>query len=376
LVSPRKQTIVIAVVAVLVVVATIVLVVVTRSGDESPTAAVTAAAQKELFDRRGGFGRDVTGGAGGKTVHVTKAADSGSGSLRAALEGDDPSWVVFDADFKIQLKSGIEVGSNKTIDGRGHRVTITGHGTDGLIIREVSNIIVENVTLTDFGDTSQTKKNNKPDAIHIQRAHNVWIDHNDLSLAGDKLISIDDGATGVTVSWNHFHDQEQVFQIGSQATATGAAEQTVTVDHNYFDGTGYRNPVVSYGKVHVYNNFMRDWKLFGVRVERTGQVYLENNVMEAGRNRRAALTTARGNGCNDAKTRCDNRAGYLRAVGNLTQNGAVIRTNGPQLVFAPAALYSYQAVPATPVLATEITSGAGWQERPDPVATPGASPAP
>jgi pectate lyase len=183
-----------------------------------------AAASVMLADRAG-FGRSTTGGYLGRMIHVTTAADDGPGSLRAAVAGSTPAWVVFDDDFKIRLAKGLEVGSNKTIDGRGRHVTITGHGTDGLIIDGVSNVIVSNLTLTDFGDVALTKDNDKPDAIHVRRAKNVWIDHNDLSVAGDKLISIDNGSAGVTVSWNHFHDQQQVFQIGSQLTAKAAGDR-------------------------------------------------------------------------------------------------------------------------------------------------------
>ena len=160
-----------------------------------------------------GFAHGTTGGLDGPTLHVTNADDDGEGSLRQAVAGDDPKWVVFDGDYTIKLSQGIDVGSNTTIDGRGRKVTLTGHGQYGLIISSgevskhksvprteaVTNVIVENLILSDFGDVEKTKSNDPYDAIHIgadkggQPADLIWIDHCDLSKAGDKLISIGGG---------------------------------------------------------------------------------------------------------------------------------------------------------------------------------------
>ena len=356
----RRRTVVLIGVAILISVVTVVALVTGLSRHRSPTP-LTVATEQQLLLGRVGFGRGVTGGLAGPVVHVTTSADSGPGSLRAAVAGNTPAWVVFDDDYTIRLDSGVAVGSNKTIDGRGHKVTLTGHGTDGLVLKGVSNIIVANMLLHDFGDVAKTSRNDKPDAIHIERSSNVWVDHCDLSEAGDKLVAVANGSTDVTVSWNHFHDQQQVFQIGDQASAAAAAEQNVTVDHNYFDHTGYRNPVVSYGKAHVFNNYYVGWRLYGVRSERVAQVYLENNVFAAGSSRRASDVSTGGSGCNDEGTRCDPRRGYLEATGNLLENGAELQTNAVADMFKPSDYYRYQAEPATSALAAEIVKGAGWQ---------------
>ena len=221
-------------------------------------------------------------------MHVTSDADSGPGSLREAVTGDEPAWIVFDKDMEIRLDSPLRVGSNKTIDGRARDVVISAPGQSGLELVGVTNVIVESLTLTDFGDVTQTKQNDLSDAIYLDGATGVWIDHNDLSRAGDKLIAISNGSREVTVSWNHLHDQEQVIQIGNQTTQDADAAQTVTLDHNFFDRTGYRNPVVSYGRAHVYNNYYLDWRLYAVRSERVAQLYLENNVFDGGRNSRVS----------------------------------------------------------------------------------------
>src|SRR4051812_21507730 len=110
-----------------------------------------------------GYGRNTTGGAGGAIYHVTTASDDAvhpaAGSLRWALTQQSPLWVVFDGDYTIHLKAGLRVGPNKTIDGRGHKVTLTGHGLPGLQLYSTHNVIIESLTLRDFGDIALTWSN-------------------------------------------------------------------------------------------------------------------------------------------------------------------------------------------------------------------------
>jgi len=322
---------------------------------------ITIADQEKLLAQRAGFAREVTGGYKGTIVHVTTDATDGPGSLREAVSGDEPRWVVFDGDYTIRSTKGIEVGSNKTIDGRGRKVTVTAHTKDGLVMEGVRNVIIENLILHDFGDIEKTKNNNPFDAIRINRSHRIWVDHCDLSMAGDKLVSVGGGSTEVTISWNHWHDQEQVFQIGSMSQQQADANQTVTSHHNFFNHTGYRHPVVSYGKVHAYNNYILGWKLYGVRSEKVAQVYLQNNIFEAGEEKRATLFKPAGKGMNDKKTLQDDRPGYLKAVGDLVLNDAKILENQPELVFDPAKFYPCEVEVATPELAKKIAAQAGWQ---------------
>lgn len=314
--------------------------------------------ETSLMSARTGFGASVEGGYLGEVVQVTSDGDAGPGSLREAVAGDEPKWVRFDEDMTITLESPIQVGSNTTVDGRGRAVTITGPGVAGLILDEATDVILTNLTLRGFGDPGGTENNDPDDAVLITGSERIWIDHSDLSEAADKLIAVSAGSRDITISWNHFHDQEQVVQIGNQATA-GAGEQTVTLHHNYFDRTGYRNPVASHARVHVYNNVYEDWRLYAVRSQRQAQVLLERNVFLAGRSTRATSDQPGGNGCNDAGTRCDNSPGLLRAIENLTLGGAVIEELSPGDVFDPADEYEYVAEPAVPALTDEVRAGAG-----------------
>ncbi|MGI9079249.1 MAG: pectate lyase family protein [Acidimicrobiales bacterium] len=324
------------------------------SGTQTPGAA-------SLLAGRVGFGRNTVGGDGGPVVHVTTAADDGAGSLRAAVAGTDPRWIVFDGDYTIQSSHGILVGSNKTIDGRGRRVTLTAPNQDGLVLNGSHNVIIENLIAHDFGDTTKTKSNNPFDAIRLDKAStDIWIDHSDLSRAGDKLIAVDGGTTNVTVSWNRFHDQEQVIQIGNQTNSGPDTNQTLTIHHNFFDATGYRNPVISHGRAHVFNNYLADWQTYGMRSERSAQLYSEDNIFEAGANRKATQVKPGGNGCNDKKTLCDSTPGALKSVGDLALNGADIETNQPDSVFDPHQDYPYKADTADETLKQAVAAQAGW----------------
>ncbi|MFT4084120.1 MAG: polysaccharide lyase family 1 protein [Nocardioides sp.] len=307
-----------------------------------------------------GFGAATTGGAGGTVIHVTSAADdaSQSGTLPWALAQAGPKWIVFDDDMTITLTSPAQVTSETTIDGRGHDVLITGPGTSGLVIDGVDNVIVEGLRLRDFGDTALTSSNDPYDAISVVASTRVWIDHNTLSEAGDKLIGIQDGTSGVTVSWNHFWDQEQTLQVGEMSTASADVDQTVTIADNWFDHVGYRMPVVSYGKAHVYNNYLDSWTRYAVRSERLAQIYLEANVFQAASSKKATLTTV-AQTCNDAGTLCDSRKGFIYDTGNLYLGTTVTAKSRKGKVFDPSDAYSYTAAEASTDLATVISTGAG-----------------
>jgi pectate lyase len=366
-----------------------------------------------LLQQRVGYGRQVTGGiAATSSTHVTTQADSGPGSLREAVTGDDARWIVFDGDYTIVLMTPLEIGKNKTLDGRQRHVTINAGGgrgthtkTTGLILSD--NVILEDLTLTGFGDQDQTGANNPADAIDIDGVHGVWIDHCDLSGAADKLVSIVQGSTDITISWNHFHDQMQNIQIGSQSSADSGDEmQNVTIHHNFFDdqnflptpptadtcqNSGYRHPALSHGRVHAFNNYIVGWSSYGSRSERSGRLFLENNVYEAavGGNLQATKYYPQGVpdggppptvdctagqacvapyknvcGCNDNCSHCDPSPGFILARENVLKNNAVLSVNEPERVEAElvnaADFYPYSADPADDQLVSNLKMKAGW----------------
>lgn len=76
-----------------------------------------ALAQTPAFPGAEGHGRYVTGGRGGKVVHVTNLNDSGTGSFREAVKSGN-RIIIFDVAGVIALKSNRKIADNITILGQ------------------------------------------------------------------------------------------------------------------------------------------------------------------------------------------------------------------------------------------------------------------
>lgn len=64
--------------------------------------------------------------------------DSGLGTLCEGYKQKEPLWIVFEVSGMINLLSYLRVSSQKTIDGRGHRIKLVGKG---LQLKECEHII-------------------------------------------------------------------------------------------------------------------------------------------------------------------------------------------------------------------------------------------
>ena len=204
-----------------------------------------------------GFGASTPGGAGGAVVRVTTLADSGAGSLRAALASGNRT-VVFDVAGTINLADDVHVrGAYVTIDGTSAPapgITLRGHGLFLLGTEGAHDVIVRGVRVRDAAG----------DGIHVARgAYNVLIEGVSIHGSGDGNLDITE-ARDVTVAW-------------SVLAAPAAPEKNmlikyapsrITLHHNLLTGAQQRNPQVRIDDagtpattttLDMRNNVVWDW---------------------------------------------------------------------------------------------------------------------
>ena len=157
---------------------------------------IAAFAQAPAFPGAEGHGRYVTGGRGGKIVHVTNLNDSGTGSLRAAVNGSDKKIVVFDVGGVIALKSDLKIGANTTIAGQ--TAPAPGITFRYYTIRpDASNIIVRFIR---FRRGQEKDVNDGADAIWTRHQTGQIYDHCSFSWSIDEIASFYDN-NNFTMQW-------------------------------------------------------------------------------------------------------------------------------------------------------------------------------
>ncbi|WP_030955669.1 pectinesterase family protein [Streptomyces sp. NRRL S-481] len=218
--------------------------------------AAQAAAPAWASDTADGFasvnslGQNGTyGGRDGKTVTVKTLAD-----LEKYATAAEPYVIVVAGTINMNpVGKEIKVQSDKTIVGQGTSGHIVGGGF--FLGQGVHNVIIRNLTIRDAYQGVWNDKDHDFDAIQMDGAHHVWIDHNDLRHMADGLIDVRKDSTNVTVSWNKLSDNNKTFGIGW----TENVKTDITIHHNWIRETEQRNPSTdNAAHAHLYNNFLED----------------------------------------------------------------------------------------------------------------------
>ena len=160
---------------------------------------VTAQDKYFAFPGAEGFGRYATGGRGGVVRHVTNLNDSGTGSLREALNGTAKKMIVFDVSGTIHLTSALHITSNTTIAGQsapGDGICIADYPCD----IKGNNVIVRYMRFR-LGNKNITKNGADGwDGFGSLDCNNIIIDHCSVSWSADECLSMS-GCRDITVQW-------------------------------------------------------------------------------------------------------------------------------------------------------------------------------
>ncbi|GIF00047.1 pectate lyase family protein [Paractinoplanes rishiriensis] len=282
----------------------------------------------------------TSGGAGGTTVTVSSWAD-----LRTQAQASGARTILVSG--MLSGSGTIEVTANKTIRGVG-----SGSGVSGttLNIEDMTpaNVIIQNLNIRGVPGG---------DAIQIENASHIWIDHNTLSSTieddvdfYDGMIDITHAGDYVTVSWNIVRDHWKTSLVGHSDGNSGedVGHLRVTYHHNWFDRTFERSPRVRFGEtVHVFNNYYTNVNnnsdSYAIASTMNAGVLVEGNVFE---NVQQACWSASGY--------ADSDPGRLVARDNSLTNSGPCETNGS----VAAIPYAYTAQSSTNVKAS-VTAGAG-----------------
>jgi pectate lyase len=221
-----------------------------RASAATTAAPAWATATADGFASVNALGQNGTyGGRDGQIVTVKTLAD-----LEKYATASEPYVIVVAATITMNpVGKEIKVQSNKTIVGSGTSGQIVGGGF--FLGSGVHNVIIRNLTIRDAYQGVWNDKEHDFDAIQMDGAHHVWIDHNDLRHMADGLIDVRKDSTYVTVSWNKLSQDNKAFGIGW----TENVVTDITIHHNWIRETEQRNPSTdNAAHAHLYNNFLED----------------------------------------------------------------------------------------------------------------------
>jgi hypothetical protein len=238
-----------------------------------------------LLAERVGYGRAATGGDPRRIYRVTtlsgdSTGSGSSGSLRRALESDEPWTIVFDVSGTITHRTRVNVRANKTVDGRGRDIHLRGE----LRLANVRNVILSDIRLsndleghcTQAGDVLNLTGSGTTDPAAFT-TRDIWLHHVEVFNGGDGLVDIR-GGSRVTISWSHFHTHKKGMLFQRDSADRETPGMRVTMHHNWFDRLSYRGPQLLHGRMHYFNNFQYQWMYYGVGSLGGAQLLSEANV--------------------------------------------------------------------------------------------------
>jgi hypothetical protein len=221
--------------------------------------AVTSASVLAIpaFPGAEGYGATTAGGRGGVVYEVTNLDDSGTGSLRAAVEASGPRTVVFRVSGTILLSKKLSI--------RNPYITIAGQTApgDGICLRkyplsiDANEVIIRYIRVR-FGNESGTAD----DAVSSRFIKNLILDHVSSSWSVDESMSVYH-CQNVTIQWCMV--TESLYAAGHPSGNHGFGgiwgSNNSTQHHNLIAHHTSRNPrfASGSGNTDYRNNVIYNW---------------------------------------------------------------------------------------------------------------------
>jgi len=233
----------------------------------------TAAQARPVIPGAAGFGMDTLAGRGGIVYKVTNLNASGTGSLKACIDGTTPRVCVFEVSGTIRLTTDLMIRNSK--------ITIAGQTapSPGIILRgaalriQASDVLVQHIRVRTGDDPVGPDPSNR-DSLKIEGSdakpvRNIVIDHCSFSWAVDEIASTWGPHDNITFSNNIFAEplNESIHPtddgLGIEKHGFGlllgsAANSSVTVTDNLFAHIVERNPLSRAMELVLVNNLVYD----------------------------------------------------------------------------------------------------------------------
>ena len=214
------------------------------------------------------------------TTHVDSAGVAATtaviapGSLRECAYKDGPVWVLFEKSGTYNLQAPLRLGSDKTFDGRGRDIRITGMG---ILTQESSNLIFENLTFTAPAITALDTSSRRALSLH-NGTHHVWVDHCVFEEYPLVELDVKRSSHNVTISWSRFENAQTGVLFGLAGDIIMDTAQSLTMHHNYFAGLDDDGILAHGGALHAYNNFFDSVEKSGVVCSDSATCLIEKNI--------------------------------------------------------------------------------------------------
>ena len=232
-----------------------------------------------ILDDIPGYGSNTIGGRDGTIYVVTNLNNEGPGSLRVALESEDPLWIVFDEGLNgsIPMERTIYARSFKTVDARGHQITLEGvqasdaeDMSDGWHDTGISlgrphdrNTVIRDVIFLNLTFDGRWPHPNEggdgSDGLHLHnQVSNVWVHqctfHNwiDGGIDARNDSDYEEMPEDITITNSHFYDIDEGLLLEARR---------LTFAQNVCERIGSRCiKAIDGARAHMVNNVIKAWR--------------------------------------------------------------------------------------------------------------------